>query len=79
MKRGPLNETNDDVGRRIEDTFAPLLSHGPFGECDSCAAKEDNGANEYCPKSRRVCGHHCNHIWSNDECHWCGLLEGENE
>lgn len=26
-----------------------------------------------CPKSKRACGHHCNHVWTHDACDWCGL------
>lgn len=25
-----------------------------------------------CSKSKRPCGHHCNHSWSHEECCWCG-------
>lgn len=25
-----------------------------------------------------ACGHHCNHIWSSDSCHWCGFEEVES-
>lgn len=24
-----------------------------------------------CPNSKRSCGHHCNHSWSHEHCHWC--------
>ncbi len=40
-------------------------------ECLGCEMEED----ERCPQSKRPCGHHCNHIWTHDECHWCGLKE----
>lgn len=26
-----------------------------------------------CPKSRRPCGHHCDCVWTQDTCHWCGV------
>lgn len=38
-------------------------------DCSSCW--ELMPINE-CPKSKRACGHHCNHSWSHDECDWCG-------
>jgi hypothetical protein len=46
------------------------------GTCLSCPAEVPN--NE-CPKSKRECGHHCNHSWSHDECCWCGEVFGEEE
>lgn len=42
-------------------------------ECASCG--EGDPVNE-CAKSLRPCGHHCNHIWESDYCHWCET-EGE--
>ena len=42
-------------------------------ECLSCG---DTPLNE-CPKSKRKCGHHCNHSWTHDECCWCGKHFGE--
>jgi len=42
-------------------------------DCISCG--EGNPMNE-CPKSKRLCGHHCNHVWSHDHCDWCGLELG---
>lgn len=29
-----------------------------------------------CSKSKRPCGHHCNHSWSHEECCWCGRVFG---
>ena len=43
-------------------------------ECISCS--EGLEQNE-CPQSKRVCGHHCNHSWSHDQCCWCGKEFGE--
>jgi GT2 family glycosyltransferase len=40
-------------------------------ECDSCGADLDE-FDAVCPKSKRPCGHHCNHSWSHEKCHWCG-------
>lgn len=30
--------------------------------------------NYKCPKSKRGCGHHCNHSWTHDSCCWCGSV-----
>jgi hypothetical protein len=45
-------------------------------ECISCG---ENAPKNECPKSKRDCGHHCNHSWSHDECCWCGKEWGEGE
>lgn len=45
-------------------------------ECISC--EEEQPFNE-CPKSKRNCGHHCNHVWSHDSCCWCGKEFNEEE
>lgn len=39
-------------------------------ECLTCG--EIEGVEGECPKSTRPCGHHCNHVWTHDLCHWCG-------
>lgn len=46
-----------------------------FGDCSSCPEKMPEGE---CPKSLRPCGHHCNHSWDQDKCHWCGVEFGED-
>lgn len=43
--------------------------------CHSCEEELPRGE---CPKSTRECGHHCNHSWSQDTCHWCGVTFGED-
>ena len=50
-------------------------------ECISCAEDPDiDNYNDYkCPKSKRPCGHHCNHLWSHEECCWCGLVFAQIE
>jgi len=53
-------------------------------ECISCEEdpEPDNPMdydNYKCPKSKRACGHHCNHSWSHEECCWCGFAFGPNE
>lgn len=46
-----------------------------INDCVSCS--EGIERNE-CPSSKRECGHHCNHIWPQEACCWCGLeLEPE--
>ena len=45
------------------------------GDCATCS---EGGALEKCPygeceKSKRICGHHCNCIWTQDVCCWCGV------
>lgn len=42
----------------------------PRDECGSCGEAPEGE----CPKSKRPCGHHCNHVWTHDECDWCGLV-----
>lgn len=42
--------------------------------CITCATVDplDIELEDTCPQAKRVCGHHCNHYWSHDHCHWCG-------
>lgn len=56
--------------RIASDNASPLDS-----ECGSCGEEVDDA----CPKSQRPCGHHCNHIWTHDHCHWCGWEVPEDE
>lgn len=37
--------------------------------CIACAGQPDD---EPCTKSKRSCGHHCNHTWEDKPCCWCG-------
>lgn len=46
-----------------------------ISDCSSCG--EEMPLNE-CPKSKKVCGHHCNHAWSHETCCWCGEEFGED-
>jgi len=43
-------------------------------DCASCG----EGVPADCPKSKRKCGHHCNHSWSHDICDWCGTEFGDD-
>lgn len=49
----------------------------PLNGCITC--EETDFIDEACPKSERVCGHHCNHSWTHDECCWCGKHFDEEE
>lgn len=46
----------------------------PDPECLSCEREMPRGE---CACSERPCGHHCNHSWTKDFCHWCGFEFGE--
>lgn len=39
--------------------------------CLDCPPGPPAGEPETCPESRKDCGHHCNHVWTHDECCWC--------
>lgn len=45
-----------------------------LNECLSCGEGPPEGE---CPNSERACGHHCNHSWTDDYCHWCGAYFDE--
>lgn len=47
------------------------------GECFTCG--EGDGSPDECPTSERTCGHHCNHSWTHDVCHWCGTTYDDQE
>lgn len=49
---------------------------GPM-EGDDCASCGEEMPRNECPKSKRPCGHHCNHAWTHDVCDWCGQEFGE--
>jgi hypothetical protein len=48
----------------------------PADDCATCG--EGIAPNSECPKSKRPCGHHCNHSWEQDHCHWCDQEIGED-
>lgn len=69
---GPITLEFKDVNPEVIDL---LLGRNPEeGECHSCGNEDDYPLNE-CPQSTRRCGHHCNHVISHDNCHWCGFEE----
>lgn len=45
-------------------------------ECGTCGEVDD--VEGECPGSLRSCGHHCNHIWEQDECCWCPIVVNED-
>ena len=46
-------------------------------QCESCKIGVGQGLK--CSKSKRNCGHHCNHIWESDKCCWCGEEWGDDD
>lgn len=49
-------------------------------ECGSCTeGVDDISDTPACPESKRPCGHHCNHVWTHDECDWCGAVFGADD
>lgn len=38
---------------------------------DDCVSCDEEMPRGECPKSKRPCGHHCNHSWTHDWCDWC--------
>jgi hypothetical protein len=55
----------------------PAASPEPAGDpnCLSCGEGDPRGE---CPRSRRACGHHCDHIHTHDRCDWCLVEFGED-
>lgn len=48
-------------------------------ECFSCVEETEEQPEDQCPQSKRPCGHHCNHAWTDEECCWCGKVFGDPE
>lgn len=44
---------------------------------EDCLECGDSIEKDPCPKSKKPCGHHCNHSWTHDVCCYCGKLWGE--
>jgi len=40
-------------------------------DCATCGEGSECPLGE-CENSKRACGHHCNCIWTQDSCCWCG-------
>jgi hypothetical protein len=60
------------VSRRAKKEL--VEEHALMSECVSCGQEDPQSD---CSKSKRPCGHHCNHSWTHDECCWCGEIFGE--
>ena len=45
----------------------------PAGDCISCdcVRADPDWEEEVCPKSKKDCGHHCNHSHTHDGCCYC--------
>jgi hypothetical protein len=68
------DEGGEAVGLIIDPDPGPTVR-----EVDGCASCGEGDPNDECPKSKRPCGHHCNHIWESDACDWCGYVsEGDD-
>lgn len=52
---------------------------GVQGDGDDDCASCGEIAGPDCAASQRSCGHHCNHSWEQDICHWCGVTFGEDD
>jgi hypothetical protein len=50
-----------------------------FTECATCTELGAEHQPDECPKSKRSCGHHCNHSWESDICCWCGTEIGADQ
>lgn len=70
MSSGPVMIGSDEGPVPFELPDVPLDD-----ECLTCG--EVDGVEGECPGSKRPCGHHCNHSWTQDLCHWCGEEIGE--
>jgi len=46
------------------------------GDCASCGEEMPRRG---CHKSKRDCGHHCNHSLTHDACCWCGKDFGDDK
>lgn len=47
-------------------------------DCITCEALL-NEPIDRCPKSRKKCGHHCDHAWTHDQCCWCRAVFGDED
>ncbi len=58
-------------------TEAGLLDREPCATCEELGEDWNKGE---CPESKRPCGHHCNCVWTQDRCCWCGKeIEAEDD
>lgn len=52
-------------------------THAESETCETCRQAEAH--RHPCERSRRMCGHHCNHSWTHDACCWCGEEWSDDE
>lgn len=72
-------ERHEPAMLALETELTTLRAAPGRGRADCIDCGEGTPAND-CAKSKRSCGHHCNHAWSHDGCCWCGREWGcENE
>lgn len=69
------SDTSDERRRELEAKGRAMHEAHRGGDCTSCT----DDPTEICPKSQRACGHHCEHVWTHDECHWCGWVVPEHD
>ncbi len=76
MPRVRIRQMGWCLARRASQAHRPARREGlnRMDDCYSCGEEMPKGE---CPKSKRKCGHHCNHSWSHDRCDWCGEEFGE--
>ena len=48
-------------------------------ECLTCEEDPSDAAKGECPESKRPCGHHCDCMWDQDQCCWCGAENPDPE
>jgi hypothetical protein len=77
-----FDEALSKVGRVIHEGEIVLtktedlrMTSRPSEECVSCS---EGLPGKECPGSRRECGHHCNCLWSQDQCCWCSAHVDED-
>jgi hypothetical protein len=56
-----------------ENLYSENLDNDTCISCEEDPDPDDpiDYDNYKCPKSKRPCGHHCNHPWNLEECCWC--------
>lgn len=60
----------------IKDNFVVTVLPANCISCEQDPAPDDPvDYDNKCAKSKRACGHHCNHLWTHDECCWCGYKD----
>ena len=64
------DEFMDDVadGLAERDEYMLEVDHVDDVSCLDC---EQDEPDHVCTKSKKLCGHHCNHGWTHHACCWC--------